>query len=185
MRRVLALLLIASCAPPEPGEGSAKLAVPGEEGREKSAASVRAQRRMYDGAPPVIPHPEFGAACSSCHGETGIEVEGVGYSPPSPHERTAGLSAVSRCVQCHVFARTQVELVANAFAGLRQDLRPSGRQHALAPPVLPHRVFMRENCAACHSGPAAREEIRCGHPDRTRCLQCHVPQVGNEPFERP
>ena len=27
--------------------------------------------------------------------------------------------------------------------------------HENAPPVMPHPVFMRENCVACHSGPAA------------------------------
>jgi predicted CXXCH cytochrome family protein len=34
---------------------------------------------------------------------------------------------------------------------------------------------MRENCAACHVGPGAREEIITTHPERTRCRQCHVP----------
>ncbi|MFN0006973.1 MAG: hypothetical protein ACKVXR_03620 [Planctomycetota bacterium] len=182
MRWSLALLLIAACGP---SDTSSKVPVPGGGGREKSAESVRAGRRLYDGAPPVIPHAEFGAECTSCHGDQGIEVEGVGYSVPSPHERTAGLSAISRCTQCHVFRRTDEEFVANGFAGLEQDLRPGTRQHALAPPTLPHPVFMRENCAACHTGPAAREGIRCSHPERSRCLQCHVPQMEIEPFGRP
>ena len=42
---------------------------------------------------------------------------------------------------------------------------------------------MRENCAACHDGPGAREEIRTSHPERTRCRQCHVPVTDNQPFE--
>jgi cytochrome c-type protein NapB len=41
---------------------------------------------------------------------------------------------------------------------------------------------MRENCAACHTGPAAREEIRTSHPERTRCRQCHVPVTTREIF---
>ena len=52
----------------------------------------------------------------------------------------------------------------------------------LAPPVMPHSAFMRENCLACHSGPAAREEIRTPHPERPRCGQCHVQQVTRDLF---
>jgi len=179
---VIVLLLAAACAP---SGGDSKAALPGRPGAAKSAASVRAGRRLYDGAPPVIPHQEFGAACTSCHGEQGVEVAGVGFSPPSPHEKTSGLSAISRCTQCHVFSRTKEVFVANGFAGMDQDLRPGSRLNALAPPTLPHLIFMRENCAACHTGAAAREEIRCTHPDRTRCLQCHVSQSGAAPFVRP
>jgi hypothetical protein len=42
---------------------------------------------------------------------------------------------------------------------------------------------MRENCAACHTGPAAREEIRTTHPERIRCRQCHVPVGSRTEFE--
>ncbi len=34
---------------------------------EKSTATVRAARRPYDGAPPVIPHEDFAIDCTSCH----------------------------------------------------------------------------------------------------------------------
>ena len=64
--------------------------------------------------------------------------------------------------------------VANAFVGLRQDLRKGQRLTDYSPPVIPHKTFMRENCTACHTGPAAREEIRTPHPERARCRQCHV-----------
>ena len=30
------------------------------------------------------------------------------------------------------------------------------------------------DCLARHAGPSARQEIRCTHPDRTNCLQCHA-----------
>jgi cytochrome c-type protein NapB len=66
---------------------------------------------------------------------------------------------------------------ANDFEPLRQDLRPGSRAHPGAPPVIPHKVFMRENCLSCHSGPGGREEIRTTHPERTRCMQCHVGSV--------
>lgn len=140
----------------------------------KSAAADRALRRAFDGAPPVIPHAPMGANCTSCHNERGVEVPGVGFAPPSPHEATSGMSAMSRCQQCHVFRNEKAEFVTNSFAGLLQDLRKGERLYPGAPPVVPHPTFMRENCLACHSGPAAREEIRCSHPERSRCLQCHA-----------
>ena len=72
----------------------------------------------------------------------------------------------------------------NSFAGLPQDLRRGERAHEHAPPVMPHAVFMRENCAACHTGEAARAEIRCSHPERLQCVQCHVPAVTGGTFRR-
>ena len=148
--------------------------VPGKEGQLKNAAAVRAERRAYDGAPPVIPHEDFLIQCTECHNDEGISVPDVGYAPPSPHGKTRGLSGRSRCRQCHVLGLTDDLFVDNAFAGLRQDLRTGGRLHAIAPPTIPHKIFMRENCAACHTGPAAREEVRTSHPERGRCRQCHV-----------
>lgn len=150
----------------------------------KSAAADRALRRAFDGAPPVIPHAPMGAACTSCHNERGVEVPGVGFAPPSPHEATGGMSATSRCQQCHVFRNEKAEFVANSFAGLLQDLRKGERLYQGAPPVMPHPTFMRENCLACHSGPAAREEIRCSHPERSRCLQCHATPGDATAFKR-
>ncbi len=182
---VTVLVLATACSPPPASEIN---------GEGKTVASVRAERRAFDGAPPTIPHTSFGMACVSCHNLEGVAVEGVGYAPPSPHDKTLGMSAVSRCQQCHVFAGTdQVStgnkvanhtvasntvasrpFVGNTFAGLRQDLRPGRRLHPHAPPTMPHKTLMRENCTACHAGPAAREEIRTSHPERPRCTQCHV-----------
>jgi len=148
--------------------------VPGREGSLKSAAVVRAERRAYDGAPPVIPHEAQGIECTACHNERGMDVPDLGFAPPMPHEFTDGMSAISRCEQCHVFHASDAVFVANSFNGLRQDLRRGDRLNPLAPPTRPHKTFMRENCSACHDGPAAREEIRTPHPDRIRCAQCHV-----------
>lgn len=167
-----ALLVLASCD--SPGSG---VAVPDSDGRWKTAAAERAERRLFDGAPPVVPHADLGASCMNCHGEQGIEVSGLGFSPPNPHGATAGLSDRARCRQCHVFQQTEELFVANRFEGLPQDLRHGRVLYDGAPPVIPHAVFMRENCSACHSGPAAREEIRSPHPERVRCRQCHVEQI--------
>ncbi|MDH3590770.1 MAG: hypothetical protein OER88_02760 [Planctomycetota bacterium] len=148
----------------------------------KSPAAVRAARRAYDGAPPVIPHQVFSASCTSCHNRDGIEVPGVGFAPNLPHAETVGIGKAARCTQCHVSKKTDAEFQPSTFQGLRQDLRRGKRHHLLAPPVMPHSRFMRENCRACHTGPAAREEIRCTHPERVNCSQCHVQRTTESLF---
>jgi cytochrome c-type protein NapB len=150
---------------------------PGSDPATRSQFLVRAGRRAYDGAPPVIPHQPLGGACTTCHTGTARAVPGIGTAPPNPHLQTAGLSESSNCRQCHVFQRTMETLVASDFQPLPQHLRKGDRLDAYAPPVIPHGVFMREDCAACHGGVAARPEIRCTHPERLNCVQCHVPQV--------
>ncbi len=140
----------------------------------KTTAVGRATRRAYNGAPPVIPHDSFGMACVSCHTGTGTAIPNVGFAPPSPHDETPGMSAASNCKQCHVFRQTEELFVENRFVGMPQDLRRGSRLFNGAPPVIPHGILMRENCAACHSGPAARAELLCSHPERTNCRQCHV-----------
>ena len=182
MRRGGALLLAAllgGC-----GGGDDRVPVPGREGAFKTAAAVRADRRAYDGAPPVIPHPDFNANCTSCHTKVGLAIPDVGFAPPMPHGSTSGLSAFANCRQCHVFRKSGDAFRESGFAGLRQDLRRGRRLHGMAPPVMPHPVFMRENCTACHAGPAAREEIRCDHPERANCGQCHVPRRTTADFAR-
>ena len=174
---VIALSVVTACSS-EPVETS----VPDHPGATKTAAAERALRRGYDGAPPVIPHQDFGSACTECHNQEGVSVPGTGFAPPSPHEATTGMSAISRCKQCHVFRQTDSLFAENSFVGLNQDLRHGRRLNLAAPPVMPHAVFMRENCLACHAGPAAREAIRTMHPERIRCRQCHIEQVTTSTF---
>lgn len=155
--------------------------VSGRDDAEKTVAALRAERRAYDGAPPIIPHEVYGD-CTSCHDLEGVSVPGVGFAPPSPHEGTRGLNDESRCRQCHVNRLTDDRFIDSVFVPLRQDLRRGRRASAIAPPVIPHATFMRGNCLACHSGPAAREEIRTPHPERVRCRQCHVGTVTRGEF---
>jgi cytochrome c-type protein NapB len=103
-----------------------------------------------------------------------MDVPGLGFAPQSPHDLTPGMSAASRCQQCHVYTTTASLFVESGFDGAPQDLRKGDRLYSGAPPVAPHGEFMRENCLACHAGPAARAELVCTHPERTRCLQCHA-----------
>jgi len=150
----------------------------------KSGAEQRAERRAYDGAPPVIPHRAESARCVECHGAQRIEVPGLGFSPPSPHAKELAEGALARCRQCHVERRSEKLFAETEFAGLRQDLRHGPRQTELSPPRIPHRVFMRENCAACHTGPAARAAIETPHPERVRCRQCHLEVQTTQVFRR-
>jgi nitrate reductase (cytochrome), electron transfer subunit len=149
-----------------------------------AASKVRAARRAYDGAPPVIPHPHLSGTCTTCHGSAAVEVPGVGLAPPNPHLKTPGLSEKSRCRQCHVFTATDNLLQASAFSGLPAFGRKGDRLHPLAPPTMPHPLFMHEDCLSCHSGAAARPEILCTHPERIRCLQCHVPNRSSVAIDR-
>ncbi|MHC4450774.1 MAG: hypothetical protein ACYS0E_11670 [Planctomycetota bacterium] len=172
-------MLLAAC-----GEEPKTVPVPGHPGAEKSAAPVRAQRRAYDGAPPVIPHQPFGAACVNCHTMEGLNVPNVGFAPPSPHKLTRGMAGTTYCTQCHVWKQSNDLFRENSFVGLAQDLRQGKAAMLGSPPVIPHAIQMRENCKACHTGPAAREEIRCDHPERVSCRQCHVSKYVTEIFTR-
>ncbi len=171
--RTLAVILVASlgalCCSPGPG--------PGED---PASYAERAERRAFHGAPPVIPHLGFSAECVSCHGDRAIEVPNVGLSPALPHGGTLGMAA-ARCRQCHVEVATDDVFVASTFVGKALEVSATGpggvhgdRASEIAPPRLPHRVFMRENCLACHDGDAARPELRTSHPERVNCRQCHV-----------
>ena len=172
----IAAALVAGCGDP------VVVPVPDREGAVNSTAAVRAARRAYDGAPPTVPHAPFGASCEACHDARGQAVPGVGFAPASPHVGTPYEGETSRCRQCHVFRTTEESFVESGFVGLAQDLSPGDRATAGAPPRIPHRLLMRENCAACHTGPAAREEIRTTHPERGRCRQCHVPLNATDEF---
>ena len=165
------------------GCGDRWVEVPGGDGAVKSSAEVRAERRAYDGAPPVIPHDSFGGDCSACHDSRGTAVAGVGYAPASPHDDSPAAGNTQRCRQCHVFSSGTDLFAASNFEGLNQDMRVGGRLNPISPPTIPHRILMRESCVACHAGPAAREEIRTTHPERTRCRQCHVEITSRSAFE--
>ncbi|MFO0871405.1 MAG: hypothetical protein U0935_20975 [Pirellulales bacterium] len=139
---------------------------------------MRSARRAFAGAPPVIPHPPLGAACVSCHTETGQATPPLGMAPANPH-RPADAS-VANCRQCHVFAQTSTSFRDSRFVALAPLSVRGERLFPGAPPVIPHPTRLRENCLGCHSGPASRPELRCRHPERQHCAQCHV-----EPTRQP
>lgn len=132
--------------------------------------TLRQAGRAYEGAPPTIPHwfdPMDARACLKCH-QTGLD---VGYARPAPITPHA---AWETCQQCHVpRAAEDQEDIPNSLAGLGLT-RGARRQDPGAPPVMPHSLFGRENCVACHGGPGTPSAIRTSHPERANCLQCHA-----------
>lgn len=167
---LLTMLTFAGCQPVADTDAEAPVAIT------VTPSPIRAARRAYSGAPPVIPHPPLGASCIQCHTETGQAAPPIGFAPANPHLKTPGIGKSANCRQCHLFRRTEeTDLFdRNLFVGYQPATTKGDRLYSTAPPVIPHGRFMRESCVSCHSGPAARPEICCAHSERANCHQCHV-----------
>jgi len=135
--------------------------------------------RAFFGAPPVIVHrgilnSERATDCLQCHAkENRVALRQQAISP-LPH------AEFSQCTQCHVRAAPEVAPFrqGNTFTGL--DLPGKGsRAHPLAPPTIPHKTFMRDNCLSCH-GPTGQWRIKTPHPFRTQCRQCHAAEADQD-----
>lgn len=130
--------------------------------------------RAFPGAPPYIPHPIKndrnlgGNSCLKCHQNGGFVSKFKSYAPVSPHPE------MENCRQCHVLNDTETLFKENHFYKMPAPL--AGENNALtgSPPIIPHQIQMRENCLACHAGPAAPIEIKVSHPERSNCRQCHA-----------
>lgn len=155
-------VLIAACGN-EPGSGT-------------YSDYKRADLRMYAYAPPLIPHEVLNRDCLDCH-ETGLVVEGR-KAPITPHPQLVN------CEQCHVRADERIQPFRdNSFVGV-QEKRTAQLPQPAGPPLIPHRVFMRENCLVCHGDHSRAEITQTTHPERSNCVQCHIEQqTGVEPFQ--
>lgn len=122
---------------------------------------------------PVTPHPEL-TQCLQCH-------LGAARLMDVPSRPAGGPDDV--CRQCHAPAVSD----AAASPHPEPDWRPAAwpavayaagegatRRPAGSPPPITHDLQLRGDCRACHTGPAAVEEIRTTHAERTNCRQCHV-----------
>lgn len=151
------------------------------------AVALRVERRSFEGAPPVIPHPttQMGSlSCLGCHRD-GIVIGDL-VAPAMSHE------TMDSCTQCHVEQRAEwvpvaavlppLTSVPNAFEGLESP-GDGLRAWPGAPPTIPHTVLLRENCASCH-GLHAPEGLRSSHPWRGSCQQCHVLETGLSQWAR-
>ncbi len=138
----------------------------------------RIQRRAYDGAPPTIPHAintRDVRSCTACHSQDANVMVAGKRTPAMSHP------FMSSCTQCHapsegldiaVRSGTTGLVVKNEFRGNKRSGKGQ-RAYPGAPPTLPHRVWMRQNCMSCH-GPGMPDAIVTSHPQRSNCLQCHA-----------
>lgn len=130
--------------------------------------------QAFWGAPPVIPHDiedqKDARDCLRCHLH-GAFLEDGRVAQPTPHPQLAS------CLQCHVPA-------ASGGFPLAQPKHWQGRRgkrwFPVSPPTVPHPVFLHENCLACHGPMADEPALRTTHPERSQCLQCHVPDATQE-----
>ncbi|HIJ78166.1 MAG: nitrate reductase cytochrome c-type subunit [Desulfobulbaceae bacterium] len=135
--------------------------------------------RQYPGSPPRIPHKvaesfaDDTLNCLACHEKGGYDAEQDAYAPVTPHPENES------CRQCHVPIKTEKLFVQNDWQSINP---PTLGQSQLggSPPTIPHSLQLREDCIACHTGPAAMAEIRVEHGSRGNCRQCHVPMVDTE-----
>lgn len=142
----------------------------------QQSAAIRASRRAFNGAPPIIPHAIEGtsdSACYLCH------ANGMAVGPLRASAMSHGFLA--NCTQCHVSpAPPQLQAyesqVETTFVGLPAPLAGK-RAFPGAPPTIPHSQWMRSNCNACHGGPNGWAGMESNHPWRTNCTQCHAPSA--------
>ena len=141
----------------------------------------RAERRAYDGAPPIIPHAIQTIdvkSCVACHSQDSNVLLAGSVPPKMSHQMFAN------CTQCHVPSEGNDFLKDSSHAGLNVEnlftgaRSPGSGSQAYdgAPPVIPHRLNMRQNCQACH-GSGMANAIRTPHPQQQSCLQCHAPNA--------
>lgn len=132
------------------------------------------KNRAFYTAPPTVPHEVrsiSNSECVTCH-KINREFSDGRKSVISPHIEWFN------CQQCHVSqyniaGEIEQEIPLNNFEGLE---KPDAKHqaHEWAPPMIPHRTFLRENCNSCHSSETPKTEIKGPHHQRTNCLQCHV-----------
>ncbi len=138
--------------------------------------------RQYPGSPPRIPHRVNSAFegdetdCLSCHGKGGFSAEFGKFAPVTPHPEN------SLCYQCHAQVATTELFVESEWRSI--DPPKLGLSFlGGSPPPVPHSLQLRENCIACHTGPAAVAEIKIEHAVRGDCRQCHATVVQTAPFK--
>ncbi|MCP4678571.1 MAG: hypothetical protein GY854_24280 [Deltaproteobacteria bacterium] len=134
----------------------------------------------YSGAPPVIPHQvkELGRGeCLSCHLEGNAMEVGEAKPMKTPHPE------LERCEQCHLRKNSYDTFKENDFQGHTYVM--GIRSQPEGPLLIPHPLTMRENCLGCHGENASPRRLETDHPERQRCVQCHIPAYQGFPRPRP
>lgn len=151
----------------------------GETNARARTLDVYYSRRAYSGAPPIIPHSVEAEdeRCLTCHQVGGYVPKWKAYTPVTPHPEDAN------CRQCHVPQNDPGAFRASTWE--QSERAPLGRPWLPgSPPPVPHSLETRQKCLACHAGPGSVAEIRTTHPERSNCLQCHVPTNTSETWTR-
>lgn len=145
---------------------------------------IRATRRAFNGAPPIIPHAverTSDGACYACHGK------GMKIGDQVAGQMSHGFLA--NCTQCHApppptpFADVDASVASN-YVGLPAPTQGK-RAFPGAPPTIPHSTLMRESCLVCHGGKTAWSGFESTHPWRSSCTQCHAPSAALEQAPSP
>jgi cytochrome c-type protein NapB len=136
----------------------------------------RARLRAFYTAPPVISHEvesQDAKDCLRCHLKVTRSQDGrVAMQTPHPQ--------MTSCLQCHAPGFPGADLnVESRWQGLEEPKRGT-RWFWTSPPTVPHRIFLRENCLSCHGPENPDMRLRTPHPERTSCLQCHVPDENRQ-----
>ncbi len=134
--------------------------------------AARADLSLYDGAPLVIPHGIVSLGrenCLNCHAPGSYD-NGERIASPRPHPAWSG------CRQCHLERYSSNIFQPSDFQPLRWQAQ-GHRQSKIAPPMIPHHIQNRQDCAICHIGYQAHPALRAAHGYRAACLQCHIRQV--------
>jgi len=132
----------------------------------KKFRAERKKLRLYDGAPPRIPH-KLGtqianASCINCHAVGEI------HAPNVLHEKQMN------CKQCHVPILTNEEFKKNDFKAYWINEKRQSRSNPLGAPYIPHRLQDRKDCTICHTAAGSRPELEPKHGQLSNCTQCHV-----------
>jgi nitrate reductase cytochrome c-type subunit len=130
-------------------------------GQEDAYPYKRSELRISAYAPPTIPHEIDELACMECHATNEVG------APMIPHKE------IINCRQCHVPTSDAPLFRKNKFVGMSEPDRLP-RAYKGAPPLVPHRLSMRENCLACHGEDSRPDVVNTSHPTRSNCRQCHV-----------
>ena len=136
----------------------------------------RAVLRAFYTSPPVVPHKvesENSKDCLECHlNVTKLEDGRIG--PKTPHPQ------FTSCLQCHVPGQKMPNIQFISQWKRLDEPKRGDRWFTTSPPTVPHRIKLRENCLSCHGPENPNMELRTPHPERTSCLQCHVPNYNNQ-----
>jgi len=126
----------------------------------------RHDSRLTAYSPPRIPHEIYEDPCLECHLTNETD------APMMPHKN------IINCRQCHVPQQDVPLFRENNFKGI-PEARKLLSAYKGSPPAIPHPVFMRGKCLACHGVDSRTDVINTTHPERINCRQCHVRRHSN------